>query len=819
MRAILSLLLCLQTLTMFLSPASASAATVHLVAEAPSGFDELASAHVILVDVYFGGTKIAESLATARPGWVRFRNAAELLQKIPQVVTTPELRAAIDQELATNSDLACAQSNAKDCGVLRPQLVGIIYDADRFRVDLFVNPKFVRTSSITSSGYLPRSDSGLSLTDTIGLNASGTFAGRSSYDMQNRTIVALGNARVRADTAIASGLGLLVDDLVAEVDQKGVRYSGGLFWAPANEFIGQRRILGGGIGTQFDTWADHEAMSSTPLIVFLAEPVRIDLLVDGRLMGSRSYAAGNVEVDTGGLPEGSYPVLLRIRHPNGSVEEQRRFFVKNSHVPAKGHPIVYAYAGLLANTKPEQPVSPSGTLFYELGAARRVSNTVALDIAALGTQHKAMVEGGGWFVGGGARLRAAGLISTSGDWGALLQLGTSGRGPFTMSLDVRRIWSRNAAPLVPLASSVSTFDVAPPAGVQLALGSYTQATASIGFRLANGFLSLIGSYRKDRSLRADYTMGPSLSLPVITRSEMQIVFDASAQRSRSAAAAFAGFRVLFSSRNVSVGGTLGRASQTDRSENEPSVSRIVGSVSAQWSQQNSMGSEVDLAADVDRNIGSSTIHAEARVDGPFGNLRADILKDIEVRRPAQYNLAFQSGMAVGGKASTWGSRELEQSAIIVAANGDAADASFTILVDDVPRGQVSVGHRLTLFVPPYRTYSVRLVPSSSKNISYDTAERQVTLYPGNIKTLSWTADALVTLFGQAVSKEGTPIANALVQTAKGVAETDSRGYFQIDARSADPITISKTDGASCVLNFGRVIVKDDFSSVGKVICR
>ena len=585
MRAVLSLFLCLWALTMFLSPLPASAAAMHFEMKAPPGFDELASSHMMLVDIYFGGTKVAEGLVDVRPGILKFRDPGEIVDKIPLAIVTPELKAALNDELATHSDLACAPSNAGNCGQLKPDLLGIIYDADHFRVDLFINPKFLRTSSFAKSGYLPRSDSALSLTDTIGINASGTIGGKSSYDMQNRTIVALRNARIRADTAIASGLGLLVDDLVGEVDKNGLRYSGGLFWAPANEFIGQRRILGGGIGTQFDTFADHEALSSTPLIVFLAEPGRIDIVVDGRLVSSRSYPAGNVEVDTSGLAEGSYPVLLRIRHPNGSVEEQRRFFVKNSHVPARDHPIVYAYAGFLANTKANEPISPSSTFFYEIGAARRLSNILALDVTALGTQHKAMIEGGGWLVSGPARLRAAGLVSSSGDWGALLELGTAGRGPFTMNIDIRRIWSRNAAPLVPLPSSVTTFDAAPPAGLELALGSYTQATASIGVRLANGFLSFIGSYRKDQSLRPDYTLGPSLTLPVVTHDAMQVVFDASAQRSRSTSAAFAGLRVLFSSRHMSVGGTLGLASQTEGHETNASVIRTIGSVSAQWSQR------------------------------------------------------------------------------------------------------------------------------------------------------------------------------------------------------------------------------------------
>jgi hypothetical protein len=176
-------------------------------------------------------------------------------------------------------------------------------------------------------------------------------------------------------------------------------------------------------------------------------------------------------------------------------------------------------------------------------------------------------------------------------------------------------------------------------------------------------------------------------------------------------------------------------------------------------------------------------------------------------------------MALGENGSAWGSRELQQSAIIVAINGDARDATFNVLVDNVARGQVKTGHRIALFMPGYRTYKVRLVPTSSQSVTFDTAERAVTLYPGNVRTLSWSADSYFTLFAQAISKDGKPVANALVQTGKAVAETDAKGYFQIDTRHNELITFSTLEGASCKLRVANVAVKNDFASIGKVTCQ
>jgi hypothetical protein len=59
----------------------------------------------------------------------------------------------------------------------------------------------------------------------------------------------------------------------------------------------------------------------------------------------------------------------------------------------------------------------------------------------------------------------------------------------------------------------------------------------------------------------------------------------------------------------------------------------------------------------------------------------------------------------------------------------------------------------------------------------------------------------------------------LVQTSKSVSETDENGYFQIDMRRDDQITIGATDEAPCRVTLGKVVVKNDFASLGKVTCQ
>ena len=784
----------------------------------PAGFDELATARVTMVDVYFGGRKVGEALAEVEPGSLRFRSPSELLSKIPDVASSAVLLAALHAKLPTNGGAVCGAGNANDCGLLTPEVAGIIYDESRFRVDLFINPALLRSQRSEAPAYLPVPDGPVSLTNSFGFNASGALDGRSAYNVQNRTVVALHDARIRANTSVASGLGVVVDDLVGEVDRGGLRYSGGLFWAPGNEFTGQRRIIGAGVGTQFDTSVDRDTLRGTPLVLFLAQPARVELLVDGRLVSSRSYPGGNIDLDTSGLADGSYTVLIRIHQPSGSVREERRFFVKNAQIAPIGRPIFYAYAGLLANTRPHRPISPSDTFYYQAGAAKRLTNSIALDVAVSGTQRKALIQAGGWLVAGSARVRAAGLLSTSGDAGGLIQAANAGDGPLSISFDLRRVWSRNGGPLIPLSAHVSSFGQPPPIGVQLATGSYTQATGSLGLRFGAGYLSVVGSYRKDGHAASDYSVGPSLSLPVFRRNGVQAVFEASAQRTRTSLSAFAGMRLLMSSGRMSMLSTVGHGFQRDYGTDRSATSRPVGTFTTQYSHESPEEMRLNVSAGAERTIEASTVFAGTTIESHLGTLRADITHGLEGGGGTQYNLAVQSGIAFGGHSLAVGARDMEQSAIMVSLSGDAPGAAFDLFVDDVVRGRIKVGQRFSLFVPGYRTYKVRIVPAVALPVRYDGAAREVTLYPGNVRSLAWRAEAFFTVFGRAVGADGLPLGNKLLEAGREVTQTDADGYFQIDARRGDRLAVASRVG-QCRIDLAKVPVRNDLASVGSVVCQ
>lgn len=783
----------------------------------PTGFQDLEQPREVLVDVYFGGRKIGSAVAVAKPGFLQFRDPLSVARLVPNLSSPQDLSRSLSGDLPAHAALVCSQANRQDCGALPADTAGIIYDEGRFRADLFVPPAMLHAIPPTDTTYLEVTGGPASLSSVIGLAISGADGQPTTYNVQNRTIAAVGAGRVRSDLSYSSGLGTLVDDLVAEYDTHKFRYSGGLFWAPGLDLTGRRRIAGVGFGSQFDTRADRETMTGTPLILFLSQPARVEFLVDGRLVASRSYDAGKNILDTSSLPEGSYPVVLRIREASGAEREERRFFVKTPQVAPVGQPLYFAYAGFLANSSYSRPISLSDTFYYQAGTARRLSQNFAVDLSLVGTQKKVMAEAGMWFLNPVAQLRAAALISTESDKAILLQANSSGQRRWSFAFDLRRVWSHDGLPLIPLPAFIDSFDQSEPTNAQIG-GSYVQASGSLGYRIGTAYLGLTGSLRKDDGRQSDYSYGPSLTWPVLSRGGLLVMVQADAQRTRTTNAAFAGIRVQLSGKRLSLISSGGYGTTDSRDGSTQSSGRAIGSLSGSYFHESEDRAQLQATAGVERSVETSVAHAGATVYGRYGNARVDVLDTLEGVGKFQYGLSLQSAIAVSGGDIGLGARDLDDGAIIVKVDGKSEGTSFGVFVNGFRYGRVTSGGELPIHLQPYYSYKVWLRPDDAAAVSFDSDSKTVTLYPGTVRTLRWAAVSVFTAFGQAFGADGKPVANATIQAPHSVGETDENGYFQIDAADGDSLLFSK-GGAECRLSITGVTPRNDFASLGKVQCK
>jgi len=785
-----------------------------LLASAPEGFEALAGERELVLDAYYGGRKLGPVQVTFSPGLVRLHDPQSLADLVPDAARKAELVSFLSGPLPANVALACGRAKAEGCGFLSAGHYGVIVDEERFRLDIFVSPDLLAKPDPRATQFLPAPENESSLVSLFGLTASGSSQGGQTLHLQNRSIASLGAMRLRSDSSVSSDTGLTFDNLTLEADRGDWRYAGGLFWAPGGDLIGRRKILGVGASTQLDTRQNKEALLGTPVSIFLQQPAKVDLIIDGRIASSRIYPAGNRLVDTTALPDGSYDLIVRIQEDGRPPTQEQRLFSKGSPMAPEGRPLYSVFAGLLPSSS--RGLSLDGdTVFYEASAAFRLSAALGVDAALLGTQDKAIVQGGAIYHLPWAQVRLAGLVSSSADYGGVLRISSVGKGPFSMSFDLRKVVSSDGGPLLPVTVSKGTFSEDPETGFG-DRGSYTQALSILGYRFGQANLRLTGLYRRNGSEKANYSVGAAIDLPVVRTGRWDLVLQADARRTERDFASFIGARFHINRGNLAVSGSGGLRHQSER----PGANdQLVGEVQAAWYREtpghSQIAGDVALGRDVDGSYGRASAYART----PFLNARADLLQQFGDHRTTQYAATIDGGIVIGKSGIAIAGREMNDTAVMVSVHGTEADQLFDVLVDEVPRGSLGHGERLALFLEPYKMYDVRLRPRGIGISSFDTASKSVTLYPGNVTAIEWKVTPLVILFGRAVDRDGQPIGNADIVGAHGIGRTDAQGYFQIETNSDDKLRLSREGETSCDMTTGALKSVQGLASAGDVTCR
>lgn len=794
--------------------ANASGRSGSFSTSAPEGFEALVAERELVLDAYSGGRKLGEVSARISPGFIQFNDPRAIAALIPDVAQEEELVRSLSGQLPANVAYACGQARPQGCGLLQPGQYGVIVDEERFRVDIFVSPDLLIKPDPSSARFLPAPEGEPSLISLFGLTASGSNRGGETLHLQNRSIASLGAMRLRSDSSVSTDTGLTFDNLTLEADRGDWRYAGGLFWAPGSDLIGRRKIAGLGVSTQLDTRQNREALLGTPVSVFLQQPAKVDLLVDGRIVSSRIYPAGNRLIDTTALPNGSYDLVVRIQEDGRPPRQEKRFFSKGSAMAPAGRPLLSAFAGLLPSSS--RGLSLDGdTFFYEATAAYRLSPTLGIDAAILGTQHKAILEGGAVYHRAGAQLRVAALISSSADYGAVIRLSSVGQGRLSYSFDLRKVVSRDGTPLLPVTVSRGTFSEDPESGFA-DRGSYTQALSILGYRLGQANVRLTGLYRRNGSEKANYSIGAAVDLPVVRTGRWDIVLQADARRTERDFASFIGARFLINRGSFAFSGSGGLSHQSKRPGSDD---QLVGEVQAAWYRQ--LADHSQLAGDVaaGRDADGAYARASAYARTPVLNARADLLQQFGDHRTTQYAATLDGGIALTRSGIAVAGRDINDTAVMVSVQGSEAGHQFEVLVDDVTRGTVEEGGRLALFLQPYKVYDVRLRPRGSQLASFDSAARSVTLYPGNVTELEWNATPLFILFGRAVTTDGKPIAHADLIGPHGIGRTDGEGYFQIEAGKNEELRLTDASGTDCTMIIEPAQPDGGLVSAGDVKCR
>lgn len=752
----------------------------------PPGFEQLDAPRTLVLDMHHAGQFLGPVTVEVNGRTFRFVDPESLVGLLPinGDVHLAELASWYD----TNVEKVCSRLVTADCGNLRTDALSFILDEERFRLDAFVAIGLLRTRQ--ADQYLKPTHSGLSLTSIFDGSVAGTDSHADLF-VQSATVASFGRARAIFNGAVSSRETFRAQEARVEFDHGSLRSTAGLFWSPTVSFFGRRRLVGLGVQSQWDTRVDRELGQGSELTVTVAQRSRVDVLESGRLLWTGFFEPGTARIDTRNLPEGAYPVLIRITGSSGEVREEEQFFVKDRALPLVGETSFHAFAGFAGQT------TSSGTQFDEpiitASVQRRLTNRFAFGGGAVVTEATRLGELSLDYASERARLRGTLMLGSGGEKGVAAYLTSRPIEKLSFDLSARKLWSKGGA-VLPTERYEET-SLIPRSRYLQSDGGYTQVLASVSANVGSGSLRVHGAYTKPAGGKAVYSYGPTLEYPLLSGSSGHLNFMANALQTEQSFLAFAGVRFFKNLGATSTSGRLGYSHQSSsRNVVEDAFDDVVGDI--QVTHAGTFKSyDLRGTVGVSREQYGHDVRGSLEFNSNVVSARAAVLQNINgLQGQTQYSASFRTAIGFGEDVLFVGAKNYAQSALRVEIEAPAEE-SFDVYVGDRLVGKASEQRAFATFLPPYREYSISVRPSGKDKLYLERSTETATLFPGGVAVVSFKARKSYVLFGRLTDAKGVAMANELLRTESGIAQSDADGYFQLDVIEGEDQVMLGAEGA------------------------
>ena len=790
---------CVATALLLAGAARAQDAPLVVEAKPPPGFEALLEPQDSLIDVYFGGRLLTAAMATFDPDTITFHTPEEIVEHLHDLVDRVLILNRLRGQLPVHANLICARPTATNCGSLEPDVVGVIFDAGRFKAELFLNQRYLVPRAPEVSMYLPKSDAELSLLQNFNTAVSGSSEGRDLYNLASITTLAYGENRLSAVTSYTDQNEITVDTLAFQRDRRGREIVGGLFRTRGRglSFIREQDLWGVRFASSINTRTDLALASGIPLEVFLPLRSRVDIIKDGRLLITEFAEAGNQILDTRSLPDGAYDVTLRIRD-TGGVREETRFFLKATRLPPAGERFFSFEAGRILDRQTASAFpTDTGKWIVRGGVTQRISNRFGLETGLAATNDEVVGELGLFVQGRLYELQAQGYYGNDfrrgGSVSSRLNVGS-----ISITGDLRQtVGEDDPDSIMPQ--------------------SLTQQTIALRHRLASG--TVTWSARRNRRRQGD-TNSTSVSYeqPLLSAGRANVELTVDVTREGDEFLGLIGIRAQvgrgkWSSelrprfRYDEIGAQDSMGYQTD------------GYLS--WFNPSSRHGDLRFILNATNNETHTSYGTRFKYDNRFGQSELEVNRiETRDRKLTGYTGNINTSVLISPGSIAFGGQRRQQSAVVLALDGKADDATFDILVDGQRRGYAPAGSKTALHLRPFETYTIDVRPSRGAFVTYEGRAERVTLYPGNIVNLRWSVKEQVVVFGRILNARRAPLADARISGPSGTGLSDEFGLFQLEIVKPDGELVFEVDDGtgSCRFKYPLEEVRNGIANVGTIQC-
>lgn len=801
----------------------------------PPGFESavLKQVQTNVLDVYFNGQKVGSTLATFSSSSVEIKNPKQLVSELSAVSDKKLISHALAQKLETHEQNLCRYGIGKNyCKSLSPEVAGVILDPNKYRLYLFINPKYLKATKQQSVAQLGLPTATHSFIAKNNFIASGTRNDQ-NYSWMNHAVWAYRNTRAQLEASVQqnnninggtgfsqmtlqrASVGRLVNQTLYQVGQLNTLGGG--------DFITQQYFAGFGM-RNFNTGLGNSNNYGSALPVFITVPSTVRVYRNGILIATEQLDAGRHFLNTSNFPSGSYDVKVQItQNTTGQVSTLNRYFSKETALPEKGY---YNYAfnlGFLQrnlsfnqNKFLNVPLYRSDPILF-LHNIYGVNYNLGLETDYLMNFDKAYLSTKVLYYGTHFDISPGALLATKDIYG--LSLNSKYRFKrITTGMNFMRIWGRKSGTLLAFdTDSVFSQSNQPLTTNDMRLNVY--ANANIG----SGDLYVGMIYTQDRGnpIEKDYTAQYSQPLLVneygnwdlsvgVTRGQGETSYSATVNYNFASASGLNASTSVGYSNNTSNSG-LNQVGGDGNLQVNAKVSK-----DTTWN----VNDQFNVAASVHRDDTSK-----------YAGVTAEYINNY-MRGFFNGQQSFASGntgFSYSGELDTdiiraqghWtlGYDETRQTGVIVDVMSPIK-TKVTVLVDGSARALISTNTATAIYLAPFKVHKITINPEGDHIFAYDRNARRVVLYRGNLQFLPWTLGEQYILFTKVVGASGKPIKEALLKAKGEYNATDDNGFIQANiSTNTKKLVFEKLDGATCSVKIPADLTrKDNFAQVESLDC-
>lgn len=773
----------------------------------PPGFEALLEPQMTFADVFYGAQKITSIPLIYTAGFVEIQNPKQLVNLIPDLIDPLAVEHALSGSLPSNRELICTKTSTSLCGVLtsKPDIAAVIWDENRFRLDVFINSEQFAVRAVDIEKYLGHSSAGWSMMQTGYMAASSETGTNWAYTLSGVNTVAYRENRMATSLYLTEDE-FNVSDMVIARDFESLSYQAGYFSGDSGQlsFGYGQSMLGFNIGTNLNTRVDLRQSSGNEVDVFLDSRSEVSIYKDGRLISSNTYDAGNQIIDTTALPSGSYDIDIRIKDAFGIETSETVFYVKSKNLPPRDQDLWFFEAG-------QRTESGSGVFddtiddwLVRTGYRQRWGESSSINYGLTANKQEIMGEIG-WFGMNRYFQSSLSFAGTDRNGYGLDAYGNGSVRDWYLSGGFRYINNKHYN---------NRFETSSLLGE-----SYTQSSLSLSRSTPFGYVSLNGRANSRFDDGDDYTSATlSFSPNAINIANSSL-----------------SFRSELTNEN---GNWYGLLSFTWRMTRDQWSGRISPRVEYQGDKGFASETRPDISGDIrwrDGDVWAPDVSAsmtgfyeedyyggaiDVDMAGRYGSLGAQVQRQTSGEATSlTYNVNGATAFVVTEDTLSVGGQRQAQAAVVIKIEGETEGVWYDVLVNGSSKGYAVPGADTVIPLRPFERYEVELRERGVGFSNFSGKSYDVTLYPGNVKPLVWNIAPVIIVFGQFVLADGSAAGQGVVSGVEGVSFTDASGFFQASIKQDVEVLSIETKEGVCRVSIPEIIVNNGVANLGVLQCK